>query len=31
MAEQARRDKKALNILTKATRIEDTVYDYPDE
>jgi len=31
MAQQAQRDKKALNILTKATRIEDTVYDYPDE
>lgn len=31
MAEQARRDKKALNILTRATRLEDTVYDYPDE
>ena len=30
-AEQARRDKKSLNILTAATRIEGTVYDYPDE
>jgi hypothetical protein len=29
-AEQARRDKKALNILTRATRIEDTEYDYPE-
>lgn len=31
MAEHARRDKKNLNILTTATRIEGKVYDYPDE
>jgi hypothetical protein len=31
MAEQARQDKRALNILTNATRIENTEYDYPDE
>ncbi len=31
MAEQARRDKKSLKILTRATRIEGTEYDYPDE
>ena len=31
MAEQARRDKKSLNILTTATRIEGKEYDYPEK
>lgn len=30
-AEQARRDKTGLNILTRATRIEGKEYDYPEE